>query len=294
MPDVWFPNLHIWINNLPRVAFTVFGMEIYWYAFCVMAGYLAALITLRSIAKKTDQDPDIYSDFIIYCLIFGLIGARIYYVIFTFDSYRDNLWSIFATREGGLAIYGGLILTGLYAIYFVKKRKMTYAVLGDTSGPAIAIGQFFGRIGNLFNREAFGGYTDSLLAVRFRTDQTFVPAEMYDKILTFEGVQYIQVHPFFLYEMLWNLALFAFLIFYRKRKKFEGQIFLMYIIGYGFGRFMMEGMRTDKLHLFGTNLAVSQVLSALLAIGAAAVMVIGYKKSKGANAVENINTTQEE
>jgi len=272
-PDIYFPNLNIKIEHLSRVVFSLFGVEVYWYALCVMSGYLAALLTLRAIAGKTNQDPDLYTDYILYCLIFGLLGARIYYVIFSFDNYKDNLLKIFNTREGGLAIYGGLLLTGLYTIRFVKKRGITYSILGDTAGPAIAIGQFFGRIGNLFNREAFGGWTDTLLAVRFKTDQVqYIPEVLVDKIFEYNGASYIQVHPVFLYEMLWNLTLFFILILYRKRKKFEGQLFLFYIIGYGTGRFWMESLRTDQLLLFGTNIPVSQLLSALLVVGASVIM----------------------
>jgi len=277
--DIVFPNLHIQIQNLSRAAFSVFGIEVYWYAICVMSGYLAALATLRVIAKKTDQDPDMYTDYIMYCLIFGLIGARAYYVLFSFDSYKDDLLKIFAFREGGLAIYGGLILTGLYTIRFVKKRGVTYRALVDTAGPAIAIGQCVGRIGNLFNREAFGGYTDSLLAVRFKVDQVaYVPAELYGTIFESDGALYLQVHPVFLYEMLWNFAIFLFLIFFRKHKKFEGQLFLIYTLGYGVGRFWMEGLRTDQLKLFGTGIAVSQLVSALIALISAIIMIYNLRR----------------
>jgi len=274
----------------------VFGVEVYWYAVCVMSGYLAALITLRAIARKTGQNPDLYSDYIILTLVCGLIGARIYYVIFSFDSFRGNLWSIFALRDGGLGIYGGLILTGLYTIRFVKKRGIKYGVLSDTAGPAIAIGQFFGRIGNFFNREAFGGYTDNLLAVQFRADQVFhMPPEARDAIIEINGIRYVQVHPFFLYEMLWNVMLFTFLLFFRKHKKFDGQIFMFYIIGYGTGRFWLEGIRTDQLMLFRTGLAVSQVLSGLLVVCTAALMIYILIRDKNkilnnqADAQENEN-----
>ncbi|MCL1896577.1 MAG: prolipoprotein diacylglyceryl transferase [Clostridiales bacterium] len=288
-PDIYFPNLGIGIQNLSRVAFTVFGIDIYWYAICVMTGYVAALVTLRAIAKRTDQDPDMYSDYILYCLVFGLLGARIYYIIFSFDHYRNDLLQIFNTREGGLGIYGGLILTGLVTIRFVKKRGTTYGLLSDTAGPAIAIGQFFGRIGNLFNREAFGGFSNNLLAVRFKTDQVpGMPAELTNRIFELDGVSYIQVHPVFLYEMLWNLALFLFLLFYRKRKKFDGQIFLLYIIGYGAGRFWMEGLRTDQLKLFGSGIAVSQLLSALLVAASVYIMLRLLKRpAGGAQAAED-------
>ena len=279
-PDILFPNLNITINHLPRVAFYLFGIEIYWYAIFVMAGYMAALVTLRAIARRTGQDPELYFDYIFVTIIFGLIGARIYYVIFTFDNFRGNLLSIFAFRDGGLGIYGGLILASLYTIRFVRKRNIKYGVLSDTAGPAIAIGHAFGRVGNLFNREAFGGYTDSLLAIRFRVDQVYyMPPELSPFIEEY-GVRYIQVHPFFLYEILWNLALFTFLIIFRKYKKFDGQIFMFYIIGYTTGRFWLEGLRADRLMLFGTGLAVSQVLSGLLAVGATALMLYVLIRNK--------------
>jgi len=285
MPEIWFPNFFdIRISHLSRVIFSPFGFDIYWYAVCVISGYLAALVTLRAIAKKTGQDPDLYTDYILYVLIFGLLGARIYYVVFNFDSYRGDLAKIFSTRDGGLAVYGGLILTGLYTIRYTKKHNVTYGLLSDTSGPAVAIGQVFGRIGNFFNREAFGGYTNAPLAVRFRTDQVFfIPDAVADGIFEINGARYIQVHPVFLYEMLWNLALFAFLIRFRKHKKFDGQIFLLYIIGYGAGRFWMEGLRTDQLMLFRTGVPVSQALSLFLVIGACVFMYVALKRADAKN-----------
>ena len=281
MPEIWFPNFFdIRISHLSRVIFSPFGFDIYWYAVCVISGYLAALVTLRAIAKKTGQDPDLYTDYILYVLIFGLLGARIYYVVFNFDSYRGDLAKIFSTRDGGLAVYGGLILTGLYTIRYTKKHNVTYGLLSDTSGPAVAIGQVFGRIGNFFNREAFGGYTNAPLAVRFRTDSVlFLPEQLRDTVFTVNGAQYIQVHPVFFYEMLWNLALFFFLLWFRQHKKFDGQIFLFYVLGYGVGRFWMEGLRTDQLMLFGTGLPVSQVLSALLVVASLIIMYVAVKRA---------------
>ena len=283
MPDIWFPNLGIEIEKLSRVAFSVMGKDVYWYGIFIWLGVILGVVFAMLEAKRTKQDPDLYVDFVIYALIFAIIGARLYYVAFSWDYYGANPAKIFAIREGGLAIYGGIIGAVLTAIVYCKKKKVDFWLLADTACPSIAFGQMMGRWGNFFNREAFGGFTDGIFAMRLRLDQVRagdVSLEVMEHILNFDGVDYIQVHPTFLYESLWNLCLFLLLVLYRPKKKFGGQIFGLYFLGYALGRVWIEGLRTDQLILFGTGLAVSQVLALVMVVVSSVVIILFRKKNR--------------
>lgn len=267
MPDVIFPNMGIEINNLSRVAFSVFGLDIYFYGLIICSGILAGTYYAIHEAKRTGQDPDIYTNFLYYVIITSVIGARLYYVIFTWDEYKDNLIKIFATREGGLAIYGGVIFAVLTAIWYTKKHKLNFWLFADTTAPGLILGQAIGRWGNFFNREAFGGFTDSLFAMQLKIDPfLYVPNILKEHIIYVNESPYIQVHPTFLYESLWCAFVFALMNIYKIRKKTDGSIFCLYLAGYGLGRFFIEGLRTDQLYLWGTNIAISQILSFILLI----------------------------
>ena len=283
MPEIWFPNLGIEIAHLDRVAFTVFGRNVYWYGiFIGLAVVLGVLMAMKE-AKRTGQSPDMYVDFIIYALIFAIIGARLYYVIFSWDFYSAHPEKIFALREGGLAIYGGIIGGVVTAIVYCKRKGVNFWLLADTIAPCLAFGQMLGRWGNFFNREAFGEYTDSLFAMRLPLDavrSSDVTEQMRRHIERIDGVSYIQVHPTFLYESLWCMVLLIILFAYRKHKKYEGELFLMYLFGYGLGRFWIEGLRTDQLLLPGVGIAVSQLLAGAIVVGTGAAMLYLRKKHK--------------
>lgn len=281
MPEIWFPNLGIEIGHLSRVAFTVFGKEVYWYGIFIGLGVILGVLLAMKEAKRTGQDPDMYVDFIIYALIFAIIGARLYYVIFSWDYYAANPAKIFALREGGLAIYGGIIGGVLTAIVYCKKKKINFGLLADTVAPCLAFGQMMGRWGNFFNREAFGGFTDGLFAMRLQAAQVRagdISQEVFNNLMNIGGVDYIQVHPTFLYESMWNLCLFLLLIWYRPKKKFDGQILGLYFLGYGLGRVWIEGLRTDQLMI--GSFAVSQLLSSVLIVAAAAFLIWRGKQEK--------------
>lgn len=283
MPDIWFPNLGIEIQELSRVAFTVLGKEVYWYGIFIGLGVILGVVLAMLEAKRTGQDPDMYVDFVIYALIFAVIGARLYYVIFSWDFYAANPAKIFALREGGLAIYGGIIGATLTAIVYCKKKKVNFWLLADTAAPCLAFGQMLGRWGNFFNREAFGGFTDGFFAMRLRLDQVRagdVSQQVLDNLIHAGGVDYIQVHPTFLYESLWNLALFLILVIYRPKKKFGGQIMGLYFLGYALGRVWIEGLRTDQLMI--GPFAVSQVLSGVLIVAAVLFLLWKGRKEKTA------------
>ena len=262
--DIAFPNVGIYLRNVPK-SFTVFGFSIALYGVIIAPGVLAGVLLAAHVAKLEKLDADVIWDFAIYAIIFSIIGARIYYVVFRWDAYKDNLLSVLNLRNGGLAIYGAVIAAFLTLWIYCRKKKLSFLQLADICVPGLVLGQVIGRWGNFTNREVFGEYTDSLLAMRLPTQMVRQGdiSEMIAAHMT-EGTNYIQVHPTFLYESLWNLALLMLLLFYRRYKKFEGEQWLLYLGGYGLGRAWIEGIRTDTLFIPHTTVAVSQVLAAVL------------------------------
>lgn len=280
--DIAFPHLGIYLENVPK-NFSIFGFSIAYYGVIIGIGVLAGLLTAVYNAKKSKQNPDIYWDFAIYAIIFSVIGARIYYVAFEWDNYKDNLLSIFNTRGGGMAIYGAVIGAFITLFVYAKLKKTNALQMGDTAVPGLILGQAIGRWGNFVNREVFGEYTDNLLAMRLPVEAVR-NRDISDNLAAHiaEGTNYIQVHPTFLYESLWNLLIFILLMVYGRHKKFHGEICLMYFAGYGLGRFVIEGIRTDQLWIPGTTIAVSQVLSlCMLVFAVIADIVIRLLLKKG-------------
>lgn len=267
MPEIWFPNLGIEIKKLDRIAFSIFNIDIYWYGVIIATGiFLGLIITLKE-AKRTGQNTEIYTDGLIYATIFSLIFARMYYVIFSWDYFKDNLKEIFAIRNGGIAIYGAIIGGALTCFIYAKIRKVSFLKLADTASMGLLIGQILGRWGNFVNREAFGTYTDSLFAMRYLKSQVSnIHPDVLKNVININGTEYIQVHPTFLYESLWNIGILIIIYLYRKKKKFDGELMAIYFIGYGIGRFWIEGLRTDALMIGYTNFAISQVLSLVLVL----------------------------
>lgn len=268
MADIAFPNLGIYISNLPK-GITVGGFTIAFYGVIMACSMMAGLWLACVQAKRTGQNKEVYMDFAIYAIIFSLIGARLYYVAFRWDSYKDNLLEIFNTRGGGMALYGSVIGAILTAIVYCRVKKYSFFLLADTAVGGLVLGQIIGRYGNFFNREAFGEYTDSLLAMRLRVDQVNpdnITALMREHMQTVDGVSYIQVHPTFLYESLWNIAVLILILIFIKKKKVDGEVFLLYMVGYGLGRVWIEGLRTDQLQIRQTGIAVSQVLAGVIAV----------------------------
>lgn len=265
--DISFPNMGIYLRNVPK-SFTIFGFEIALYGVIIGIGVLAGILIAARQAKKTGQDPDLYWDFAIYAVIFSIIGARLYYVIFEWDMYKNNLFSIFNIRQGGLAIYGGVIAAFTTLFIYAKLKKQNAFRMADTGVVGLILGQVIGRWGNFTNREVFGEYTDNFFAMRLPIDAVRA-SDISESIAAHitEGVNYIQVHPTFLYESLWNLCLLILVLIYWKHKKFEGEIALIYLGGYGIGRAWIEGIRTDQLFIPGTSLPVSQVLGLVLFAG---------------------------
>ena len=268
-----FPHLGLTLN--PGKSFTVFGIEIAYYGVIIALGMLAGALVAYREAKKTGQKVDDYIDFTLYTLIAAIIGARIYYVIFEWDYYSAHPLEIFNLRAGGLAIYGGVLASALTLFIFTKVKKLKFWLMADTAVQGLIIGQIIGRWGNFFNREAFGGYTDSLFAMQLPVSEAKgITQELIEHLVTIDGVSYVQVHPTFLYEGTWNLLLFIGICLYKRHKKFDGEIFAIYLMGYGVGRFIIEGLRTDQLVIkaFG-GIAASQVLSIILIVLAVAFVI---------------------
>ena len=277
-----FPNLGISLEHVGK-SFDVFGFEVAYYGCIIALGILVGFLLAVKEAKRTGQNPEDYMDFILYAVFFSLIGARLYYVIFQWEYYKNDLMSIFYIREGGLAIYGGVIGAIITAYVFSKKRKLRFKQMLDTGCLGLVAGQIIGRWGNFFNREAFGGYTNGPLAMQLPVSAVRsgeITEEMWNHMETINGIDFVQVHPTFLYEGLWNLGVIFFLYWYRKRKKFEGELVLWYLALYGAGRFWIESLRTDQLLIPGIGFPVSQLLGLLLAIGGGIAIVLGQRKVK--------------
>ncbi|MBQ6024488.1 MAG: prolipoprotein diacylglyceryl transferase [Lachnospiraceae bacterium] len=304
--SVRFPNIGIEFNDLPR-GLAIGSFKIAFYGVLIAAGMLLGIAISRWKARKTGQDQDIYLDFALWAIPFSVLGARIYYVVFQWDQFKDNFWSIFNIRQGGLAIYGGVIVAILSVIIYSRIKKLNLGLMADTGIIGLILGQIIGRWGNFFNREVFGKFTDSVFAMQIDISDKALSSiynpslvsesllrnmfagkedtlnniiEIRNNIMVLsDGRQFIQVHPTFLYESVWNILVLIILLIAWPKKKFNGEILLLYFAGYGFGRFFIEGIRTDQLYIWGTGLAVSQVLSAILFIAAVILIVIFRTKA---------------
>ena len=282
--DIRFVHLGITIEHL-KSSISVFGFRIAFYGIIIGIGMLAGIWIAQSDAKRRGQDPELYLDFALYAIICSIIGARIYYVLFEWDYYKENLLQIFNLRAGGLAIYGGVIAGAITMIVYTCAKKVSFFSMADTGVLGLVTGQIIGRWGNFFNCEAFGGYTDSLLAMRIKrslVNDNMLNADVLSHKIVENGVEFIQVHPTFLYESCWNLCLLLFMLWFRKHKQYDGQMLWIYLCGYGLGRFWIESLRTEQLILFGTGLPVSQALSLVLILAAAGNLIWRGRKKKTA------------
>ena len=278
--DIAFPNLGISFEHVGK-NIDIFGFTIAYYGIIIGAAILLGFLIATVEAKRTGQNPEDYMDMGIIGVIAGIVGARLYYVIFSWDMYKDNLLHIFNLREGGLAIYGGVIGAVIAVFALARWKKLSPFLILDTVAMPILNGQMLGRWGNFFNREAFGEYTDGLFAMRLPVDAVRsgdITERMREHMETIGGVEYIQVSPTFLYESVWCAALLIILILYRKHKKYEGELFILYIFGYALGRVWIEGLRTDQLLIPGIGFPVSQALAGCVVIFAGAALVVLRKK----------------
>lgn len=241
-------------------SYSIFGFTLYWYGTIIAIGFLLAVIYVTKRSKQFGLTQDNIIDMLICAVPSAVIGARLYYVVFNFSLYKDNFWDIFKIRDGGLAIYGAIIFALLAVIIYCKVKKMPVGPFFDIGALGLLIGQAAGRWGNFMNREAFGRETTVFCRMG----------------LTDSSGNTIFVHPTFLYESLWNLLGLLLLHIFSKsgKRRYDGQIFAMYVAWYGFGRMLIEGLRTDSLYLFSTGLRVSQVLAALSVIVAVVYLAV--------------------
>lgn len=242
------------------VAFTFFGIEVRWYGVLIALGMVLATIITYKRAPRHDLEPDRVLDFILICIPVGIIGARLYYVVFNWSMYEGDFLKIINLRLGGLAIHGGLIFGIAAAVILCAVWKIRPLNVMDLAVPGVALAQAIGRWGNYFNSEAHGGPTDLPWAV------------------TVNGQTY---HPTFLYESIWCFLLFLFLIYMDNHRRFEGQIFLLYGILYSVERFFVEALRTDSLMIGPFKQAQVLSLSVIIVFTIAYVILYKYWKKKG-------------
>ena len=268
--QIYFPHLGIHLEHVGK-NFSIFGFTIAYYGVVIVIGMLIAMALILYTAKRFGENPDDYYDVSLMAILIGIVGARAYYVFFAWDMYKDDLLQVFNIRNGGLAIYGGIIFGALTVFVYSRVKKKSFLHMADILILGVVFGQIMGRWGNFFNREAFGEYTDGLFAMQLPVSavrQNEITQTMWDHAVTIDGVEFIQVSPTFLYESLWNLGLLIILLILIGRKRFDGQVFLTYVMGYGLGRVWIEGLRTDQLLVPGTSLPVSQLLSGAMVVAA--------------------------
>ena len=237
------------------IAFKIFGLEVAWYGIIISVGIFLGIFVATIRAKRENLYEDVILDLALFAVPLAVIGARLYYVIFKWDFYGQNLSHIIKIREGGLAIHGAIIFGVFTGYIFCRYKNIRFWKMADICAPSLILGQAIGRWGNYFNQEAHGRPTDLPWAIEI------------------DGVM---VHPTFLYESLWNFGVFIFLLFYTRKKKFEGQIFLYYMILYSIGRFFIEGLRTDSLMCGPFRIA--QVISVAAIVGSLILMRVLKKR----------------
>jgi phosphatidylglycerol---prolipoprotein diacylglyceryl transferase len=259
------------ITPLDRVAFEIGGYPIYWYGIIIAFGIVVAYILGTREGRRRGLPDDTFADLLIFAIPISIICARIYYVMFEWDYYSQNPIKIIAINEGGIAIHGALIGAVLTAIIFCRVKKISFWKVADIAAPSIIIAQAIGRWGNFMNQEAHGGavtreFLEGLHLPDFIINQMYIHGQYY--------------HPTFLYESLWNVAGFIFLILLRKTVVRQGEVFLSYAIWYSLGRFWIEGLRTDSLYLWSTDIRIAQLVSVLTIIVAIVLMIYRRKKVK--------------
>lgn len=254
-----FPGLGLTFNLNP-VAFNVLGKDIFWYGIIICIGFILAAGYVGRRVPDFGFTTDQLFDVLIFAVPVSIVCARAYYVIFQWQDYKDDLMEIFKTWHGGMAIYGGIIGAVLVVFIYGRLKKLSIPAMLDLAAFGLLIGQAVGRWGNFVNAEAHGG-------------PTMLPWRM-----SIDGG--VAVHPTFLYESLWNAAGFVLLHLYSRRQRFRGEIFLGYVAWYGFGRMLIEGLRTDSLYIPGTPVRVSQALAGASCLAAIILLVYQHKKHR--------------
>ena len=264
--QISFPMLGDWSID-PPYSFNLFGLEIYFYGVIIALGFILAALYCAKRAKEFGLSSDELYELVIWLIPTCIIGARLYYVLFKLDYFIANPDKIFALRDGGLAIYGGIIAGIIVGIIWCRAKKIRVFAVADLTAFGLLIGQSVGRWGNFINREAFGAQTEIFCRMG----------------LTVPGFETLYVHPTFLYESLWNiLGLIVLHIWSKKgKRKYDGQIFWLYILWYGLGRAWIEGLRSDSLYIGSTDIRVSQLLAIVSAVVSLVILIINARKQHG-------------
>ena len=264
-----FPGLGIGEFSVKSEAFSILGAPIAWYALIICVGMIFAVSYVIYRAGQIGINSDHIIDFALFVIPIGVIGARLYYVLMELENYK-TLKDVLNIREGGLAIYGGIIAGAITVFCVCRYKKINFLAFADCVVPGLIMAQAIGRWGNFMNGEAFGGETESFLRMGIQNFNSYI---------TFNTGAMVYVHPTFLYESLWNIVGFIAINIFYKHKKYDGQIFLMIFGWYGLGRMWIEGLRTDSLYLFGTPIRVSQALAILIFLTCATFLIyFAFKK----------------
>lgn len=296
-----FPGLGIGEFDVNAIAFTLFGkLEIRWYGILITLGIILAVLYAAWRGKRNENIiPDHYVDLALFTVVGGIIGARLYYVLTSLDTgaYK-TFYDVIAIWNGGLGIYGGII-GGILGLYLgCKLKKLPWQKVFDTVGPGVLLAQAIGRWGNFFNGEAYGGEIGSTTAFDFFTAKADLPSDtglfhffrmgVRPNIYSYQALYYF--HPTFFYECLWNLLGFVLLNLFYKHKKFDGQVVILYLSWYGFGRMFIEGFRSDSLYIPGTALRISQCVGALCFLAGVAYLVTILIRRKMGKKVPTVGT----
>lgn len=265
--SIRFPNLDLNLGHIAK-SLNFFGYEITVYGMLMAAGMLLGLLVVLTQARRQNQNINLYLGVVILSILGGVIGARAYYVAFSWELFQDQDLNVFFNlRSGGLAIYGGIFSGMLVAFVFCCIRRVSFGRIADIACTGLLAGQSIGIWGNFFNRASFGKYTDSLLAMQLPLNAVSsgeVTKTIREQVVNVNGTDYIQVHPLFFYESIWCLLLLVFLLIYNRRKSFQGELFLRYLAGYGLGKAVIEWLRTDTLYIPNTKIPVSLIVSVAL------------------------------
>lgn len=289
---VSFPGLGIGEGDISSIAFTLGeNFTVMWYGICIALGMVMAIAYASWRCKQQGITVDDLIDVAIFTIFFGVIGARLYYVLFSDHEFK-TLWDVINLRTGGLAIYGGIIFGAATIVVVCLIKKISWRKLYDAAGPGVMLAQAMGRWGNFFNGEAFGAQVEEGHPLHFLR-MGLISSNTYND---FGTTKMVYVHPTFLYESLWNILGFVLINIFFKKKKFDGEVALWYFAWYGFGRMFIEGLRTDSLYIGSTGIRVSQLLGFLLFALASALIVYGrivVKKNAQSSVSEEAPATEE-
>ncbi len=274
--NINFPNLHIRFEHVLK-EIQIGNVSFACYGLIILGAILIGLFVTRFLARKLGQDLDDYFELWFLAIICSVIGARLFYVIFRWEQYENDIKSIFAIREGGFVLYGGIIAAIITTFFFTKVKDLSFGKMSDTAVIGLILGQAVGRWGDFFNREGLGEYTDNLFAMQLPVSAvgySNITEETWKHLEIIDGVAYIQVHPTFFYEFVFDLCVFLILFLYFRHKKFDGEVFLMYLGMYGIGRFIIESLRTDALLIPKLGYPVSKAIAIITVLVAIVVIIV--------------------